>query len=149
MADASLIALYSDKLLALAANMPLTDPLTTPSGQAKRRSPLCGSNIEVEIETKGDRIVGFHQDVKACALGQAAASVFAKHAIGLTYDEVAAVRDQMAAMLKENGPSPTGKFEDLRYLLAARDFKNRHESILLVFNATLDAFEDAEKKASA
>ena len=149
MSDASLIALYSDKLLAFAANMPLTDALESPSGTAKLRSPLCGSNIEVEIQIQDDRIVGYHQDVKACALGQAAASVFAANVFGLTYDDVTKIRDEMQVMLKENGPSPTGKFEDLRYLLAARDFKNRHDSIMLVFNATLDAFDQAQKKASA
>lgn len=149
MSDASLIALYSDKLLSLAANMPLTDPLVNPDGAAKLRSPLCGSNIEVEIQTDGIGLTAYHQDVKACALGQASASVFASNAIGLSYAKLVELRDQMMVMLKENGPAPDGQFENLRYLLAARDFKNRHDSIMLVFNATIEAFDQAQKKASA
>ncbi|MEM9716817.1 MAG: iron-sulfur cluster assembly scaffold protein [Pseudomonadota bacterium] len=149
MADDTLIALYSEQLLGLAANSPLTTPLPNPDGVAKERSPLCGSVVSVEIALDGDRIAGFHQDVKACALGQASAAVFARHAVGLTQTEVATLRDQMSAMLKHDGDAPSGKFEDLRFLLAARGFKNRHDSILLVFNATLAAFDQAQKKASA
>ncbi|MEO0343474.1 MAG: iron-sulfur cluster assembly scaffold protein [Pseudomonadota bacterium] len=149
MSDQSLISLYSEKLLGLAAGLDLTNPLSLPDAQVKRRSPLCGSVVTVEIAILEERISQFHQDVKACALGQASAAVFGRHAIGLSYPEVKILRDSVSLMLTKNGPSPAAPFEDLGYLEAARDFKNRHDSIMLVFEATLEAFEQAQKKVSA
>ena len=149
MGQENLISLYSDKLIALAASLPLSEAITSPDGSAKMRSPLCGSYITVSVRCDDDRIAEFSQDVKACALGQAAASVFSHHAVGMTLDDVIELRDVMKNMLTSGGPSPIAPFDDLRYLEAAKTFKNRHDSILLVFNATIEAMTAAQKKASA
>ncbi|MEO1563140.1 MAG: iron-sulfur cluster assembly scaffold protein [Pseudomonadota bacterium] len=149
MAQDSLITLYSQKLIGLAANMPDLRPLEHADADVKRRAPLCGSHVTVSLKVNNGRISEFYQDVKACALGQASASVFGANALGLSVEEVKGLRDQMVDMLKHNGEAPKGAFDELKYLEAAKDFTNRHESILLVFNATLDAMEQAQKKASA
>ena len=146
--DTDLIKLYSEKILALAAGLPLTNPLSSPSGQASKRSPLCGSNLSVQIGWDGERINAYHQNVKACALGQAAASVFAEIAIGLTEAEVLKGRDQLFAMLTADGPVPDPPFEALEALIPARAYSNRHASIMLAFEATLAAINDAKSNTN-
>jgi NifU-like protein involved in Fe-S cluster formation len=142
-----LIKLYSQRILALAADIPLTERLTNPQVSARRRSPLCGSTVTVDLNLAGGRIVAFGQDVKACALGQAAASVLGANVIGATRDEIATARDQLAAMLKAAGPVPAAPFEGFEVLLPARDYKNRHASILLALDATLAACDEAAAAA--
>lgn len=138
-----LIKLYSQRILALAAEIPLTERLENPQVSSKKRSPLCGSNVTVELSLEDGRIAAFGQEVKACALGQAAASVLGTQVIGRSRDEIAAARDQLAAMLKSGGPVPDTPFEGFEVLLPARDYKNRHASILLALDATLAACDEA------
>jgi NifU-like protein involved in Fe-S cluster formation len=142
-----LIKLYSQRILALAAEIPLTERLPSPQVSAKKRSPLCGSTVTVDLNLTDGRIVAFGQDVKACALGQAAASVLGSAVIGLTRDRIATARDQLSAMLKAGGPVPEAPFEGFEVLLPARDFKNRHASILLALDATLAACDEAAAAA--
>ena len=138
-----LIKLYSQRILALAADIPLTERLADPQVTARKRSPLCGSTVTVDLDLEDGRIRAFGQDVKACALGQASASVLGRHAIGATRDQIARARDALAAMLKAGGPAPERPFEALEVLMPARDYKNRHASILLAWDATLAAFDEA------
>ncbi|PIB24668.1 iron-sulfur cluster assembly scaffold protein [Amylibacter kogurei] len=144
-----LIKLYSKRILALAAAIPHTDPLVAPMGMAKKRSPLCGSNIQVALDVKDGVISAFSQDVKACALGQASASVVGANIIGRTRDEIETGRDQLFEMLTQNGPVPDAPFADLIVLESAKDYRNRHASIMLAFDATLAAFDDAIQSESA
>ncbi len=145
--DNDLIKLYSQRILALAAEIPLTERLVRPQVTAKKRSPLCGSTITVDLDLQDGRIAAFGQDVKACALGQASASVLAGHVLGATRDEIARTRDALAAMLKSGGPAPGAPFEELEVLMPARDYKNRHASILLAWDATLAAIDEAQAAA--
>ncbi len=147
--DSDLISLYSTRLLALAADMPLTQRLTAPTATAKRRAPLCGSTVTVDLMLQDGVITGYGQDVKACALGQATAAIVGSQIIGLTEAQVQRGRDQLAAMLKENGPAPEAPFTELHLLEPAREYKNRHASILLAFDATLDAFAQARAARTA
>ncbi len=147
--DSDLVKLYSKRILALAADIPRTERLEAPSASAKRRSPLCGSTVTVDIMMKDGRIAGFGQDVKACALGQAAASVVGANAVGRTRDEIKQARDELQAMLKTDGPAPTAPFDGLEVLLPARDYKNRHASIMLTLEATLEAMTEAEARAAS
>ncbi len=145
--DADLMKLYSTRIRALAVNMPRTERLDHPTATAKRRSPLCGSTVTVDLMIENGAITDYAQDVKACALGQAAASVVGANIIGLTEPEVRAGRDALHAMLKDGGPAPGAPFDELEVLEPAKDYKNRHASIMLAFDATLDAFEAAKAKA--
>jgi len=138
-----LMKLYSQRILALAAGIPHVGRLASPQGSAMKRSPLCGSTVTVDVMVEDGRIADFAQDVKACALGQSSASVLGAHAIGRTRDEIEAARDQLKTMIKEDGPAPDGPFEELEVLRPARDYKNRHASILLAWEATLAAMEGA------
>lgn len=131
--------LYSARILALAADMPRTERLAAPTATAKRRAPLCGSTVTVDIALENGVIVDYGQDVKACALGQAAASVVGSAIVGLTPAQVELGRNQMLAMLKQDGPVPDAPFDGLEVLTPAKDYKNRHASIMLAFDATLDA----------
>lgn len=140
MSDADLIKLYSQRILALAADMPATDPLPAPDATVRKRAPLCGSTVEVSITCADGRVTGYSQNVHACALGQASAAIFGANVIGRTKDEVRGLRDQLAAMLK-GGPVPEAPFDDYEVLTAARDYPNRHGSILLAPEATLEALE--------
>jgi NifU-like protein involved in Fe-S cluster formation len=147
--DTDLIKLYSQRILALAAAIPLTQRLEHPDATVKRRSPLCGSTVTVDVALKEGRIVAFGQDVKACALGQASAAVVGAHILGRTRAEVETARDALRAMLKEGGPVPAAPFDGLEVLLPARDYKNRHASILLALEATAEAMAQAEAAQTA
>jgi NifU-like protein involved in Fe-S cluster formation len=141
--DDDLIKLYSQRILALAAAIPLTECLPSPQVTARKRSPLCGSTVTVDLDVASGRITAFGQDVKACALGQASASVLGRHVLGASRDDIARTRDALAAMLTTGGPAPGAPFEELEVLLPARDYRNRHASILLAWDATLAAFDEA------
>jgi NifU-like protein involved in Fe-S cluster formation len=131
----------------LAAEIPHAERLANPQVSARKRSPLCGSTVTVDLTLDGGRISAFGQDVKACALGQASASVLASHVIGASRDEIAKARAELAAMLKSGGPVPQAPFDALEVLQPARDYKNRHASILLAWDATLAAFDEALQAA--
>jgi NifU-like protein involved in Fe-S cluster formation len=143
-AESDLIQLYSGRILALAADIPHTDRLDAPDASVKKRSPLCGSTVTVDVKLEDGRIAAFGQDVKACALGQAAAAVVGQNAIGCTRAEIEAARDALRAMLKSDGPAPPAPFDGLEVLRPARDYKNRHASILLAVEATAEAVAEAE-----
>lgn len=143
MSDTDLIKLYSQKILRLAADIPLTERLQNPDGSASKRAPLCGSVVSVDVGMDNGRIVAFGQDVKACALGQAAASVVGANIIGQTFETVRETRAALANMLENQGPAPQAPFGDLEVLSAASDFRNRHASILLCLDATLSAMDAA------
>ncbi|NNU80776.1 iron-sulfur cluster assembly scaffold protein [Halovulum dunhuangense] len=146
--DSDLIKLYSQRILALSASIPHQAPLADPQAVAKTRSPLCGSTVTVALRLKDGRISEYSQDVKACALGQASAAVSGAVMPGRTREDVARARDQLRAMLKENGPVPDAPFEGFEVLLPARDYKNRHASILLTLDATVEAFDKALEAAA-
>ncbi len=143
--DNDLIKLYSAQILALAADIPHHERLENPDATVKKRSPLCGSTVTVDVKVKDGRITDFGQDVKACALGQASASVVGRNVVGCTREQVEKARDQLRAMLKEGGPVPEPPFDGLEVLLPAREYKNRHASILLALDATAEAMEKAEQ----
>ncbi|WP_420587153.1 iron-sulfur cluster assembly scaffold protein [Ruegeria sp.] len=140
-----LIKLYSGRILALAADIPHLDRLENPDATVKKRSPLCGSTVTVDVKMQDGKVAEFGQDVKACALGQASASVVGSAIIGATRAQVEAARDQLSAMLKKDGPAPDAPFDGLEVLIPARDYKNRHASILLSLEAAADAMEQAEQ----
>ncbi len=147
--DADLIKLYSGRILELAAAIPLTERLENPQASVKKRSPLCGSTVTVDLTVENGRVIEYGQDVKACALGQAAASVVGSNIIGRTRAEVETARDQLRAMLKSGGPVPVAPFDGLEVLMPARDYKNRHASIMLTLDAASEAMAEAEKAACA
>ena len=149
MADNDLIKLYSGRILELAADIPLTDRLQDPDATVRKRSPLCGSTVTVDVVYRDGRIAGFGQDVKACALGQAAASLLGSVVIGRSRAEIDTARDQLRAMLTEGGPAPSAPFDGFEVLLPAREFRNRHASILLAIEATAEAVAEAETRACA
>lgn len=147
--DTDLIKLYSTRILGLAADIPYRARLDAPDATAKRRSPLCGSTVTVDLALDGGIITAFGQDVKACALGQASAAVVGKNIIGLSETDVQTGRDQLHAMLKSGGPVPDAPFDALEVLGPAAEYKNRHASIMLAFDATLDAFAEVRNAQSA
>lgn len=148
-AENDLIKLYSGRILALAAEIPHTERLADPDASVKRRSPLCGSTVTVDVKTDAGRLVDFGQDVKACALGQAAASLVGANVIGLERAQIEKARDQLLAMLKTGGPVPDAPFDGLEVLLPAREYKNRHASIMLALEAVTEAMDQAEQSACA
>ena len=136
--------LYSARILTLAANLPHVGRLPAPDGTGERVAKLCGSRatVDVTLDDEG-RVAGFAQDVKACALGQAAAGVLGQSVIGASVEEIAAARDAMLAMLKSGGEGPVGRFEDLRLLRQVADYPARHASTLVAVEATLEAVNQA------
>jgi NifU-like protein involved in Fe-S cluster formation len=136
--------LYSARILTLAANLPHAGRLSAPEGTGERVAKLCGSRatVDVTLDDEG-RIADFAQDVKACALGQAAAGVLGQHVIGASVEEIADARDAMIAMLKSGGGGPVGRFQDLRLLRQVADYPARHASTLVSIEATLEAANKA------
>lgn len=149
MPEQDLIKLYSGRILEMASDIPRTGRLDAPHASVTRRSPVCGSNVTVDVIVEDGRLVDFAQDVRACALGQAAASVVGGSAVGRTRGEILEARDALAAMLKDGGPTPSAPFDGFEALRAARDFEHRHRSIMLAIEATADAMEKAERAACA
>ena len=147
MSDSDLIKLYSTRILSLAAEIPHLGRLPAPQGTARRRSPLCGSTVTADVVVNDGRIAEFAQDVKACALGQASAAVLGQSVIGRSLPELQAARDTLRAMLKDGGPVPPAPFDGYEVLLPARDYKNRHASILLALEAACEAMEAAQAVA--
>ena len=147
MSDSDLIKLYSARILGLAAEIPHLGRLPAPQGTARKRSPLCGSTVTADVVIRDGRIAEFAQDVKACALGQASAAVLGEVVIGRTLQDLRSARDALRAMLKDGGPVPAAPFHGYEVLLPARDYKNRHASILLALDAVCEAMEAAQAAA--
>lgn len=143
MSDSELMQLYSRRILALAADIPHLGRLSEGAPSGYKRSPQCGSSVTVDVIMNGDQISEFAQEIRACALGQASAAILGQHVIGCTRAEISQARDALIAMLQNQGPAPEGKFSALETLLPAREFPNRHASILLVWDATLAAIDAA------
>lgn len=141
--DQDLVKLYSARILALAADMPHTDRLSAPHGTARKRSPLCGSTVTVDVMVENGRITAFGQDVKACALGQAAAAILGEVIIGRTAAELRQAHSELLQMLKDGGPAPQAPFAEYEILSPAREYRNRHASIMLALEASLAAMEAA------
>lgn len=141
--------IYSQRILELAAALPRTARLAMPEATATAHSKLCGSTVIVDIAMEGDVVTDYGQKVKACLLGQSAASVMGREVIGSTAAELRAVGAAMRKMLKEGGPPPDGKWSDLAALVPVRDYKARHPSTLLVFDAVEDAIRQIEARRAA
>jgi NifU-like protein involved in Fe-S cluster formation len=138
--------LYSAKVLRLAAETPRLGRLAQPDATSEKVSKLCGSRVTVDVSVDGDRVADFAQEVKACALGQAAASVLGAHVIGASLSELEQTRDAFRAMLKAGGPPPEGRFADLALLAAVKDYPARHTSTLLAFEAAAEAVRTAVER---
>ncbi len=138
--------LYSAKLLRLAAEMPRAGRLAEPDATSEKVSKLCGSRIVVDVKVEDGRVADFAQEVKACALGQAAASVLGAHVIGASLEELEATRDAFRSMLKAGGPAPEGRFGDLALLAPVKDYPARHTSTLLAFEAAVEAVRNAVER---
>ncbi|KQZ78193.1 nitrogen fixation protein NifU [Mesorhizobium sp. Root157] len=137
---------YNMKILAFAGNIDRIGRLETPDATATAHSKLCGSTVTVDLKMDDGVVTDFAHDVKACALGQASSSIMAQHVVGATSQELRIVREQMRKMLKENGAPPDGRFADLKYLEPVRDYKARHASTMLTFDAVVDAIDQIEKR---
>ena len=140
--------LYSAQLLKLAANLPRAGRLAAPHASVEKVSKLCGSRVLVDVVLEHGRVADFAQEVKACALGQAAASVLGQHVIGASVEELELARDQFRAMLKEGAAAPEGRFSDLAMLAPVKDYPPRHASTLLAFEAAAEAVRRASARTS-
>ena len=140
--------IYNRRILELAADIPRLGRLDQPDATATAHSKLCGSTITVDLTLQDGRIADYAQEVRACALGQASASIMARNIVGSTPQELQEAREALRRMLKENGPPPGGKWADLAVLEPVRDYKARHASTLLAFDAVVDALEKAEHAAA-
>jgi NifU-like protein involved in Fe-S cluster formation len=138
--------IYNTKILEFAGNIPRIGRLKDPDASARAHSRLCGSTVTVDISMTDGRVSDFAHDVKACALGQASSSIMAQNIVGSTPEELRRVRDTMFRMLKENGSPPDGRWSDLRYLEPVRDYRARHASTMLTFDAVVDAVNQIEAK---
>ncbi|MHA6684291.1 iron-sulfur cluster assembly scaffold protein [Mesorhizobium sp. A556] len=138
--------IYNTKILSFAGNIARIGRLERPDATAKAHSKLCGSTVTVDLSMENGVVTDFAHDVKACALGQASSSIMAQHVVGATAEELRGLRETMLKMLKENGPPPEGRFADLKYLEPVRDYKARHASTMLTFDAVVDCLDQIEKK---
>lgn len=141
--------LYSDRILEIAGNQPIPGRLADPDASARKVSRICGSTIEVDVKFRDGVIIDYGHEISACALGQTSAAIVAAHIVGTPVAEFRRVRDEMIAMLKADGPPPSGeKWADLKYLEPVRDYRPRHTSTLLVFDAVAEALDKAEAAQS-
>lgn len=137
---------YNSRILDLAGNIPRLGRLAAPDASATAHSKLCGSTVTVDVSMDGSVVSDFAHDVKACALGQASSSIMARHVVGSTPPELRELRETVRKMLKENGPPPSGKWADAAVLEPVRDYKARHASTLLTFDAVVKAVDEIEAK---
>jgi NifU-like protein involved in Fe-S cluster formation len=140
---------YNRHILELAGNIPRLGRLKDPDATATAHSKLCGSTVTVDLKMDGDTVTDFAHEVKACALGQASSSIMAQQVVGANAAELRELRDSVRKMLKENGAAPTGKWADIAVLEPVRDYKARHASTLLTFDAVVSAIDQIESKRRA
>ncbi len=138
--------IYNTKILGFAGNIGRLGRLDHPDATATAHSKLCGSTVTIDLAMKDGIVTDFAHEVKACALGQASSSIMAEHVVGASADELRAVRETMLRMLKEGGTPPEGRFGDLKYLEPVRDYKARHASTMLTFDAVVDAIGQIERR---
>jgi NifU-like protein involved in Fe-S cluster formation len=139
---------YNKRIIELAGNIPRLGRLPSADATATAHSKLCGSTVKVDLKMDGPVVTDFAHDVKACALGQASSSIMASHVIGSTANELRELRETVRKMLKENGKPPEGKWADIALLEPVRDYKARHASTMLTFDAVVDAIGQIEAKAT-
>jgi NifU-like protein involved in Fe-S cluster formation len=138
--------IYNKRIIELAGNIPRLGRLPGPDASATAHSKLCGSTVKVDLTMDGPVVTDFGHDVKACALGQASSSIMASHVVGSTATELRELRETVRKMLKENGKPPQGKWADIALLEPVRDYKARHASTMLTFDAVVDAIGQIEAK---
>lgn len=136
--------IYNAKIIELAGNIPRIGRLADPQASATAHSRLCGSTVKVDLAMEGEVVTDFAHDVKACALGQASSSIMARHVVGSTAAELRELRETVRRMLKENGAPPEGKWGEIALLEPVRDYKARHASTMLTFDAVVDAIGQIE-----
>jgi NifU-like protein involved in Fe-S cluster formation len=141
--------IYNSRILELAGNIPRLGRLADAHGSATAHSKLCGSTVTVDLKMDGDTVSDFSHQVKACALGQASSSIMARNVIGSKADELRDLREAVRRMLKENGAPPSGKWADIAVLEPVRDYKARHASTMLTFDAVTAAIDQIEAKRRA
>lgn len=139
--ESAMRALYNDKLMAFANDIPLQHRLDTPDATIERRSPLCGSRITVDLKLADGKVADYGHVVRACTLGQAAASIMARRIIGEEADKLILIADSVRQMLKDGAPLPDGLWEELQMLAPAHEYKSRHGSVLLAFEAVENAIQ--------
>lgn len=138
--------IYNSKILEFAGNITHAGTLPDADASSEKHSKLCGSKVRVYLKMDGDTVIDFAHEVRACALGQASSSIMARHVIGATAEEIRKAREDMLAMLKEGGEGPDGRFEEMRYLRPVKDYKARHPSTMLTFEAVVDAIDQIEAR---
>jgi NifU-like protein involved in Fe-S cluster formation len=139
--------IYNRRIIELAGNIPRLGRLASPDASATAHSKLCGSTVKVDLKMDGPVVTDFAHEVKACALGQASSSIMASHVIGSTASELRELHETVRKMLKENGSPPQGKWADVALLEPVREYKARHASTMLTFDAVVDAIGQIEAKA--
>jgi NifU-like protein involved in Fe-S cluster formation len=140
---------YNHRILELAGNIPRIGKLAEPDASATAHSKLCGSTVSIDLKMTDDVVTDFAHEVKACALGQASSSIMARNVIGARAQELRELRETVRRMLKENGTPPTGRWADVAVLEPVRDYKARHASTMLTFDAVVSAIEQIESKRRA
>lgn len=138
--------IYNNRILEFAGNIPLAGGMADADAQAEKHSKLCGSKVKVYIKMDGEQVCDFSHEVRACALGQASSSIMAHHVVGASRAEIRKARQDMIDMLTANGEGPEGRFEDMRVLKPVKDYKARHASTLLTFEAVCDCLDQLEAK---
>lgn len=141
--------IYNSRILEFAGNIERSGRLADADASAEKHSKLCGSRVKVYLKMADGRVSDFAHEVKACALGQASSSIMARHVVGATGAEIRQARLDMLAMLKEGGEGPTGRFEDMRFLKPVKDYKARHASTMLTFDAVVDCLDQIEASCPA
>jgi len=141
--------IYNKRILQFAGSIPRLGRLDHPDASATAHSRLCGSTVTIDLKVDGDVVTDFAHEVKACALGQASSSIMAANVVGASADELRAVREAMRRMLKEDGPPPEGRFADLKFLEPVREYKARHASTMLTFDAVVDALDQIAARREA
>ncbi len=141
--------IYNNKILEFAGNITRAGALANADATSEKLSKLCGSKVRVYLKLDGDVVSDFSHEVRACALGQASSAIMALNVIGATAAELRQARADMLAMLKDGGEGPSDRFEDMRYLKPVKDYKARHASTMLTFDAVVDALDQIEAKQAA
>ncbi len=142
--DRQMDDIYNSKILELAGNIPRAGRLEDADATSEKHSKLCGSRVRVYLKLRDGVVTDFAHEVRACALGQASSSVMGSQVVGATPVEIRQAREDMLAMLKADGEGPSGRFEDMRYLRPVKDYKARHASTMLTFDAVVDALDQID-----
>lgn len=134
--------LYHARILELAKRKTGAGPLEAPDASATVDNPLCGDRITLDLQFEGGQVAAVGHKTRGCLLCQAAATVIAEHAPGMTPTELLDVMRDLRPVLRERPEELGMRWQELAAFAPVHGHKSRYDCVLLPFDALGQALAD-------